>query len=342
MEKVIIVAHTDADGIAAASIISVAEEGMVVDKKHIRFTQPSALHMTLGAIEAPQKLYILDLAIDRQNRGRVFGELSRLSQAGSQIVYIDHHLLTESDLKVLRGLPGITVYHVFGLSTSQLASKWVEGRWQLDEPRLRRIRRLATLGGIADRCVSSRSSKLKEEARILDESWRANTFDNDFRRFLVEELRTGKSPSEIPEAVENYEKAMRVRQQAVESVEKSIFYDGPLLTLASPRVRLHGHVGPSISEIANKRGKITVGLIKPAERRYIIVCARAPDSYRGAVHLGEVLAKICTELGGSGGGHRLAAAGRISLGMTNQFVDSLKSHLGERFRQPPKSKIQES
>lgn len=328
MGEVVIVAHADADGIVSAAIISVAED-LSVDKRHVHFVHPSLLHKVLRKVDPPSRLYVLDLALDQQNRSAVFQELERLSKAGSELVYVDHHLMTRSDLKTIKEISNLTLYRTTGLSTSQLASKLVRTRFNLGDEEISIVKRLATLGGIADRCIRPRTHEMRRETLILDESWRASPLDNNFRRFLVQELRSGNMPSQIPEAVENYKKAIKIRQQSIETIEDAIFYSGDILLVSKPDVELHGHVGPALSEISNRRDKITVGLFKPADANYTVVCARAPDQYSGPAHLGKILLRMCVELGGSGGGHRLAAGGRIAVNGEERFIEMLKREVGE-------------
>ncbi|MFQ6086325.1 MAG: DHHA1 domain-containing protein [Candidatus Bathyarchaeia archaeon] len=323
MNSTVIVAHSDSDGIVAASIVSIPEK-ITIDDEHVHFTEPHLLNKTLGKISPHDKLYILDLAVDQQKKSKVFSELRRLSGGGTEIIYIDHHLITDADLRILNTLPDTTYYHSSGPSASQLTSEWVQKKWELSEAMLSRIEKLAELGGISDRCIYPRSPIGEREALILDESWRANSFDHDFRRFLVRELRDGKMPSQIPQAVENYRKAIKMRREVIKKMEQAISFDGPTLLVSSPKERLHGHVGPALSELANRRRRIAFGIFRPIDADYFVVCGRAPDDYKGGLHLGRLLAEMCAGFSGSGGGHKLAAGGRIAPEAKDRFIELLK------------------
>ena len=138
MTSTIVVAHGDADGVCSASLIRAA-----LGEVDVFFSHPAGLLKDVReASEAGySRMVIVDISLSQPHINELTEVLGSLKKKGVEIVYIDHHPWPFGVGKEV--FPG-DVYHMVGVSASELTYHYFRGRLEGD------IERVALFGAIAD------------------------------------------------------------------------------------------------------------------------------------------------------------------------------------------------
>jgi len=102
---VVIITHTDLDGIASAALVWRG----VGEPEKIFFIQPQQLGKVLGKVPGGSDVYITDLGINQGTLNDVVRNAGRIIGSGGRIRWFDHHMWDGSWIDKLRGL-GAEIY----------------------------------------------------------------------------------------------------------------------------------------------------------------------------------------------------------------------------------------
>ena len=285
-QKHIIITHIDGDGICAAALCIQGLQQRNISQKNIKtiFTQPYKLHDLLEILISEHNVskihvYILDLA-SKNN-------ILPLLQQFKTTVYIDHHPFSSQLKGSVKGI--IDQYR----SCSQLVVDY----FKLD------YTPLVTLGSACDKILLiHKSDPMWNETELLRTALMFNIDDHSFRHKLVNQLVTGKLPSQIKE-VEDYsfENNQRIKH-FIELANKNIIVDNDVCTISHMGTEnAKGYGGIVATKLAINKVKPVFILFKDDRDDVIVITSRSHRN--NPIDLSIVMNKF------SGGGHAMAAGG---------------------------------
>lgn len=316
-----IITHGDTDGICSSAVIKCLFPSI----RYIDFAHPTTLANALAKLPRTNILFILDLAIDKVFTNAISSQIERLINLGTAIVYIDHHPF--SDFSMMRNKGTCLVIHDPTKAASQLAYNYVK-LTSTHPIALYHAKRISIMGAMGDRFLSFDSyPQLKEEAIMLDNSWRVRPDDSNFKRMIINELARGKLPSEITEVVESYQKAKELYPRLLENLEKNIVYEDEHMVVSKPSEDMLGFVGIALSELSQNKEKIAVAIRSQGSNTSISISARASRKFYDKLDLGKMFSELSQKMGGSGGGHALAASANLTIADYEVFVKELRNKL---------------
>ncbi|PLJ78261.1 MAG: hypothetical protein B7L53_02135 [Thermofilum sp. NZ13] len=315
-----IITHGDLDGLASAAIV--VAHLMHINphlKYRVYFSQPFSLHLTLSRVDlqALQKLYILDIAVDVEHWITVSQVLSELSKR-LEVVWVDHHPSTISKRADLEAI-GVKVTAEQAPATATLLREMVN---ETEDPVF--YEKLVRLAEISDAPAAPDDAELASAVEVLSGSLALEPQDEDFKRLLIGYW--VKKRVLVPEeAVERFEAAEEKARRLYEEATNRVVYDSPLLRVIDLReTRVYGFAGRIASHQAKVEGKIVLLMFRIGSDS-VVITGRAPEE--ASVDLLEVFAKVAREWGGSGGGHPHAASIRLPAGLADKVLDRIISEL---------------
>jgi len=285
-QKHVIVTHIDGDGICAAALCIQGLQQRNILQKNIKtiFTQPYKLHDLLEILISEHDvsklhIYILDLA----SKKNIFSLLQQFETA----VYIDHHPLS---LQFQGNVEGIIDQY---RSCSQLVIDYFDMAYSP----------LVTLGSACDKLLLiHKSDPMWKETELLRTALMFNIDDHSFRHILVNQLVTGKLPSQIKE-VKNYsfENDQRINH-FIELATNNIIIDNDVCIIAhmGPE-NAKGYGGIVATKLAINKVKPVFILFKDDRDDLIVITSRSHRN--NTINLSTVMDEF------SGGGHAMAAGG---------------------------------
>ena len=285
-QKHIIITHIDGDGICAAALCIQGLQQRNISQKNIKtiFTQPYKLHDLLEILISEHNVskihvYILDLS----SKNNILSLLQQFKTA----VYIDHHPLSSQLQDSVDGI--IDQYR----SCSQLVIDYFDIDYSP----------LVTLGSACDKLLLiHKSDPMWNETELLRTSLMFNIDDHSFRHKLVNQLVTGKLPSQIKE-VEDYsvENDRRINH-FIKLAKKNIIVDNDMciITHMGPE-NAKGYGGIVATRLAINKVKPVFILFHDDRDDLIVITSRSHRN--NTIDLSLIMNKF------SGGGHAMAAGG---------------------------------
>lgn len=285
-QKHVIITHIDGDGICAAALCIQGLQQRNIHQKNIKtiFTQPYRLHDLLRVLISEHDvsklhIYILDLASKK--------DILPLLQQFKTAVYIDHHPLSFQLRDNVEGL--VDQYR----SCSQLVVDYFKMAYSP----------LVTLGSACDKLLLiHKSDPMWKETELLRTALMFNIDDHSFRHILVNQLITGKLPSQIKE-VKDYSNENHQRiNHFIELANKNIIIDNDTCVIAhmGPE-NAKGYGGIVATKLAINKVKPVFILFKDDREDLIVITSRSHRNNN--IDLSLVMDKFC------GGGHAMAAGG---------------------------------
>jgi len=202
--KVLLISHSDADGIASAAIsLNYATRVLKYNERDIEiiFGGPSALPHILRAIRFKgEMLIITDISPNIKELQNICTELRRLKSENWKIIWIDHHKWVSTAQNMIKGLVDMLVVEK-APSAAQLAFNYLT-------PKMKRLWRTVKYANDID----TLSDKFKESFTI-----RALTYNSKWKRKLLKKFARGK-----PVDKEILEIADEVRKNAEIEVERAM------------------------------------------------------------------------------------------------------------------------
>jgi RecJ-like exonuclease len=312
-----VLTHGDTDGICSAALAR-----SIFPEAEIWFTRPIRLLRDLSAIEPGAMVMIFDVAINESDKEKIFQKMKELAQR-DEVLYVDHHPLPPGTLK--KDFPVTQLALQTGASSSELVFRLLvqDSKSDLD--------RVALWGAIADYCedtdfVRERLNKYDRrtiymEAGLLTQGIGEARGDYQFKRDLVIKLAQGIPPTEMPDVVERALRATKREWEIYDYVKKHAVLED---NVAVVRDLPSGSLGKCALYALGVTGA-DVGICTRVDKEEIDVSVRRRTDAR--INLDEMLRRITSRLGGSGGGHESAAGASIPNNTLENFLDTVKREI---------------
>jgi single-stranded-DNA-specific exonuclease len=317
LEKCVVLAHGDGDGICSAALASAFLKKSCEVSVH--FTHPVGLLQDLKMFASPgNTITIVDIAVDELSATELMQVLEEYAGKGL-VIYIDHHPLPES-FKV----PGKVVWiHDNCCSASELAFRYFrEGG--LDKE----FSRVALYGAISDYLDETPWVKRELwkwdrrsvflEAGIVCQGLEGAKRDYDFKRAVVEHLAKNMPPSQMLELVTRSIKQAEVDEKLRFWVKENVKVFNQVAYVLNPP----GSVGKA-ANYAKIYSNAEVGIAVEERRDVLVMSLRG----RGECDLNTILRKLSKKLGIHGGGHPAAAGARMPKNSFQKFLEELNQEL---------------
>ena len=260
-----------------------------------------------------REFFLVDLGITPE----LIKNLQDKAKLGAKIHILDHHQQTEAFALVENS--GLDVHAYQGASAASVTLDFLKvnhGAY-----------RLAAIADIVEYCQSPYLAqaeaehgweRLREEARILDYSWRFMVDDDRFRQIAARKLAEGLWPSEIGEIHRRYlQVANEGRwERALEKVRSRLVVKDRVGVLRFGRYRtsLFGFGTRALAKVAEEEGCSVAVMINSRKNRSSLSLRGVGAEYNGKrppLNLGEFVNQFTLEYGLSGGGHPSSAGAKI-------------------------------
>jgi len=295
-EKVLVITHYDVDGIASAAIVL---------KKHpdaeLTIARPHDLAEKLnGALEDhPNRIYILDLPPSYPKARELIKKLAKKTKI---------EIIDNVDRPVRK-------------SASQLTSM-----------RILRDRYLAMLGAQGDWIVDS--PKYRADADLLTYALRYKMADDDFKIRVARLLAKGLKVGQIPEVVREASRGKKKFAKILEIARRREVRVTPIFSAIYMK-RTHGFGGLTVEEINRKEKKIVM-VMSDARGEKGTIAFLVGSHLDIPVDVGEMVGKVCAQLGGRGGGHPHIAGGAIPNKRRKEFIRLIAEYIEEKLKKVEK------
>ncbi len=322
--RLIILAHGDSDGVAAAAITIAALRDNYNDIK-VYFSHPAGLYGDLNEFYSSGfDVVILDIALSELHLSDLLKMFKAITKKNN-LVYIDHH---PEPLGIhVKEIPG-QVFHRLDASTSELTYRFFEEYLDPD------MVRVALYGAISD--YLDETPWVKEmleywdkrdiyyEAGVLSQGLEGSRRLHDFKRHVVRHLSENRLPSSLSELLVRALIESVNNEELRKWVKKNVIKRNGFAYVIDPPGSL-GRAATYSRAVTNA----PVGVAISRRKRLAEMSLRAK---RNTVDLNFILRKITPRLHGSGGGHSFAAGARIPLEHLDEFLRELESEL-EKIRE---------
>ncbi len=204
--KVILISHSDADGIACAAIsLNYVTQTLKYNGKEIEilFSGPTAIPYTLKAIEHKGDLIVItDISPNIRELKNIYNELRRLKKLNWKIFWIDHHKWSSKALSKISQLVDNLIVEE-APSAAQLAFKILT-------PNMNKLVKIVEYANDID----TLTDKFKESFTI-----RTLTFNKKWKWKLLKKFSSGKPVDH--EIINMKEKIERIAEKEVKNFKKS-------------------------------------------------------------------------------------------------------------------------
>jgi single-stranded-DNA-specific exonuclease len=314
MEAYCISHRKDIDGLASGSMAVAATGGRLMLSDY-----DDIIDNLRKVPDGADRLVVTDLGADSADFPDLLKEMQRIARH-AEVTYIDHHYMSEEAKRKLRRA-GVELVHDVRECASMLTYKTFRGALP-EEARLN-----ALCGAVTDYMDDSpMAKKLMERGDrhfvLLEATMAALALGNrgdeeGFPEMLAGELAKMKRPHEVP----------GVPEAAVRQLEKEVAL-GAEVKAGGKRVGglaymfTSQHSTGNVANILLGAFDVRVGVsLKQKTPGWYEVSLRGTSGCK--VHLGRTIAKVAAKLGGSGGGHRLAAGCRVPEDRADEMLREL-------------------
>jgi RecJ-like exonuclease len=312
--NVVIFTHGDADGICAGAIALDAHQDA-----HILFSSPYSILEDLSKVKDSDKVIICDISLPENNLTQILKRLFKIANRGD-LTYIDHHPLPRTILK--EKMPGIVIHNPTS-STSELTYNLFHSK--VDPMHTR----TAIYGAIADYLghtplIQELLQKWDErtlyfETGILMQGIGRLKNDHDEKRRILKNLAKNIPPSQDEALVRLALEYTRREWVAVSELKDLIRVEGRIAYVLNFPFSL----GKTATYIRGMTGTL-IGIAGEKRKDKIDMSLRTCDD---RINLNGLLREILPQLGGSGGGHPMAAGARVSERNFNYLLTKLNESL---------------
>jgi RecJ-like exonuclease len=264
-------------------------------------------------------LVVTDLGAHNSNFEEYLVQMKRIAKH-ARVTHIDHHYMPEEAKRRVRRA-GVRLVH----DTTECASVLTYMTFKDVLPEGARL--IALYGAVTDYMDDSPiAARLMEqrdrhfvllEATMLSYAVGGMEGKEDFPELVVKELAKMRHPHEIegvPEAALGELDEVSKLGEQVKSLGKK---KGRLAYMVTTK-----YSTGQIAKLLIGAFEVPVGVaMKEKQERWYEVSLRSTSEAK--IHLGRVIAKITERLGGSGGGHRKAAGGRVPASRVDEMLDDL-------------------
>ena len=323
--KIVCVSHReDADGISSAALIKQAFGGETILTDY-----PGMMDNMepLRSDEELKELYICDLGLNKKNESDFVELLTQLRKRRIKISYIDHHDL---DKKIINQLKKIKVNVVH--DTNECASVQVYNTYKkkLNDHAAFVAACAAITDYMEDRPLGSKLLQIFDRqfalisATVMTYNIVGHQKEPDYLLYLVDELSESKYPHEIPNSFEFAQLQVAKLASIISKVKENMKLKK---NLGYMEITDSGASG-AVNFVLGLSGK-DVGVAYKERVDYGVYAVSVRGSKQCKIHLGRLINKITTDIGGSGGGHDKACGASIPKDKITKFINTLNSSLAK-------------
>ncbi len=311
-EGTVIFTHGDCDGICSGALALAAHEDA-----SIFFSNPVSILDDLDEADGAGRIIVCDIAINLPRARAVKNKIAQLSKK-AEVFYIDHH-------------PRPPRFNVSWLvhDTNACAAQltYEQFRKSLD-PDMSRVAIYGAIGDYKDQTPLALellktwdSRSLYYEAGTIAQGIAIGRKDYDHKREIVRLLSKNVLPSQIPSLAKNAIKASLMEDELRLRIEKNVVR----LDNVSYVIDMEGFISKA-AIYAHIYGGTCVGVAAEYLKSKDVydVSIRA----KGDCDLNVLVDRAARRCGGTGGGHPVAAGGRIPAACIIDFINDLDSMLG--------------
>jgi len=323
--KIVCVSHReDADGISSAALIKQAFGGETILTDYPGMMDDME---PLRTDEKLKELYICDLGLNKKNESDFVEMLTQLRKRRIKISYIDHHDL---DKKIINQLKKIKVNVVH--DTNECASVQVYNTYKrkLNDHAAFVAACAAITDYMEDRPFGSKLLQIFDRqfalisATVMTYNIVGHQKEPDYLLYLVDELSESKYPHEIPNSFEFAQLQVAKLALIISKVKENMKLKK---NLGYMEITDSGASG-AVNFVLGLSGK-DVGVAYKERVDYGVYAVSVRGSKQCKIHLGRLINKITTDIGGSGGGHDKACGASIPKDKITKFINTLNSSLAK-------------
>ncbi len=323
--KIVCVSHReDADGISSAALIKQAFGGETILTDYPGMMDDME---PLRTDEKLKELYICDLGLNKKNESDFVELLTQLRKRRIKISYIDHHDL---DKKIINQLKKIKVNVVH--DTNECASVQVYNTYKrkLNDHAAFVAACAAITDYMEDRPFGSKLLQIFDRqfalisATVMTYNIVGHQKEPDYLLYLVDELSESKYPHEIPNSFEFAQLQVAKLALIISKVKENMKLKK---NLGYMEITDSGASG-AVNFVLGLSGK-DVGVAYKERVDYGVYAVSVRGSKQCKIHLGRLINKITTDIGGSGGGHDKACGASIPKDKITKFINTLNSSLAK-------------
>ena len=323
--KIVCVSHReDADGISSAALIKQAFGGETILTDYPGMMDDME---PLRTDEKLKELYICDLGLNKKNESDFVELLTQLRKRRIKISYIDHHDL---DKKIINQLKKIKVNVVH--DTNECASVQVYNTYKrkLNDHAAFVAACAAITDYMEDRPFGSKLLQIFDRqfalisATVMTYNIVGHQKEPDYLLYLVDELSESKYPHEIPNSFEFAQLQVEKLASIISKVKENMKLKK---NLGYMEITDSGASG-AVNFVLGLSGK-DVGVAYKERVDYGVYAVSVRGSKQCKIHLGRLINKITTDIGGSGGGHDKACGASIPKDKITKFLNTLNSSLAK-------------
>jgi RecJ-like exonuclease len=302
--RTIILTHGDSDGICAGAVSLAANPN-----SPLFFTNAVSVLADIEQARGFDRVVVCDIAINISTAPQLKAKLDEMAR-DAEIVYLDHHPLP-------RGFSAEWLTSDLSSSASEMAYRHFR---KVLPPDMSRVALYGAIGDYRDDSASIHDMvqdwdkrSLYYQAGTLSQGIEIGRRDYEFKRWLVSQLAQNVQPSDIDVLAKNAIIASRqenaLRKKVAEDVVsmRSVSYvldQNACMSKAAIYARVYGHTPVGMScEYRDHRDVYDFSL-------------RA----KGTLDLNVIVSEVTARYGGSGGGHPLAAGGRVPARSLRAFL----------------------
>ena len=321
--KIVCVSHKeDADGISSAALIKQAfgGESILTDYPGMMDDMES-----LRDDEKLKELYICDLGLNKKNESDFVELLAHLRKRSVKITYIDHHDLEKKIIKQLEKAKIKVIHDTNECSTVQVYDTFKK---KLNDHSAFVAACAAITDYMEDRPIGSKLLQIFDRqfalisATVMTYNIVGHQKEPDYLLYLVDELSESKYPHEIPNSYEFAQLQVEKLAAIVSKVKENMKLKK---NFGYMEITDSGASG-AVNFVLGLSGK-DVGVAFKERVDYGVYAVSVRGSKQCKIHLGKLINKITTEIGGSGGGHDKACGASIPKEKITKFLNTLNKEL---------------
>ena len=323
--KIVCVSHKeDADGISSAALIKQAfgGESILTDYPGMMDDMES-----LRDDEKLKELYICDLGLNKKNESDFVELLAHLRKRSVKITYIDHHDLEKKIIKQLEKAKIKVIHDTNECSTVQVYDTFKK---KLNDHSAFVAACAAITDYMEDRPIGSKLLQIFDRqfalisATVMTYNIVGHQKEPDYLLYLVDELSESKYPHEIPNSYEFAQLQVEKLAAIVSKVKENMKLKK---NFGYMEITDSGASG-AVNFVLGLSGK-DVGVAFKERVDYGVYAVSVRGSKQCKIHLGKLINKITTEIGGSGGGHDKACGASIPKEKITKFLNTLNKELAK-------------
>ncbi len=323
--KIVCVSHReDADGISSAALIKQAFGGETILTDYPGMMDDME---PLRTDEKLKELYICDLGLNKKNESDFVELLTQLRKRRIKISYIDHHDLEKKIINQLKKIK-VNVVH----DTNECASVQVYNTYKrkLNDHAAFVAACAAITDYMEDRPLGSTLLQIFDRqfalisATVMTYNIVGHQKEPDYLLYLVDELSESKYPHEIPNSFEFAQLQVAKLASIISKVKENMKLKK---NLGYMEITDSGASG-AVNFVLGLSGK-DVGVAYKERVDYGVYAVSVRGSKQCKIHLGRLINKITTDIGGSGGGHDKACGASIPKDKITKFINTLNSSLAK-------------